>query len=197
MSTTTGTPMSTRAGQFVSTRSGLYAGLTLGLMMLVLGNGWVVDRLRSGEYGLKPRTAVAEQLEWQLWRLDSDFRSFALLRLILLIVLTVGLGAIVGRARPAAAFVGGWAIFLFASIVSSGLAGETVKEGMMAQQGMDPVDQFSHIGQTGTSLGVGLGWLIGLAVLYGSPEWSRPTPATDLDRSQAAAPPHSVAGDPR
>lgn len=197
MSTTSGTPMSTRAGQHVSTKSGLYAGITLGVMLLVLGNGWVIDRLRSGEYAIKARTAVAEQLEWQIWRLTPDFRSFALLRLVLLIVLTVGLGAIVGRARPLTAFVGGWAIFLFASIVSSGLAGETVKEGMMAQQGMDPVEQFSHIGQTGTSLGVGLGWLIGLAVLYGSPEWDQPTPATDLDRSQAAVPPPSVAGDPR
>ena len=162
----------------MSIKSGLFAAITTVVLMLALGNEWVFERSFDADFAQTTRGSISSQLRFQLGELPSEIRGATILRLLLLVVLTAVLGGIVGRARPAAAFVGGWGAFLAASVVSGGVYGLVADEQFVARPGADTVDTFTSVASVGTSLGMWLGWLVGLAVLLGSFGKGQPKPAT-------------------
>ncbi|HEX7136038.1 MAG TPA: hypothetical protein VF228_25890 [Iamia sp.] len=165
----------------MSIKSALYSAVTTVVLLLVLGNGWSVRKLTDeGDFALQTRFSVANQLDFQFWEQPDEPQTGTAVRLLLLIVLAAVLGGIVGRARPAAAFIGGWGAFLAASVVSAGIFGLIVDEDFIGRPGTDSVDTFTLTASFGTSMGMWLGWLIGLAVLLGS--FGRGQPKVDTGR---------------
>lgn len=194
-------------------RSGLLAGITTVLLVLVLGNERVIEEARGGgDLAFQTRTSVTGQLGFQVWDLPSEIRTATVVRLVLLVGLTVVLGAIAGRARPLAAFVGGWSAFLVAAVVSAGVYGLVVDDRFVARPGADTIDSFTVTASFGTAPGMWLGWLVGLAVLVGSlgqdrrsrpapspppgPSWGAPAPPPPWEQQPAppAAPSPPPAG---
>ncbi|QYG91632.1 hypothetical protein HC251_03715 [Iamia sp. SCSIO 61187] len=164
----------------MSIKSGLFAAITTIVVMLVLGNGWVARRAGDGgDFAALTRQSIAGRLRWQVWDAPSGVQGATIAYLLSFIVVTAVLGAIVGRARPLAAFVGGWGAFLAASVVSSGVYGLVVDDRFAPRPGDDVIDTFSFNASPGAVVGMWLGWLVGLAVMLGSlgaDRRSRPAP---------------------
>jgi hypothetical protein len=151
----------------MSIKSGVLAAVTSLVLMLALGNEWVVERAFDGDLAVQTRSSVTGSLRWQIWELPSGMRGAVAGHLVALVVLTFVLGGIAGRSRGLTAFLGGWAAFLAASVVSLGIYGLIIDDDFI-DQGTDVIDQFTGSAGFGAPLGMWLGWLIGLAVLIGS-----------------------------
>lgn len=162
----------------MSIKSGLFAAITTVVLMLALGNTWVVEKSFDAGFAQDTRLGISGSLRFQVGELPSEIRGTTIVRLVLLILLTAVLGGIVGRARPLAAFVGGWGAFLAASVVSAGVYGLLLDDRFVGRPGADTVDTFTSVASSGTPLGMWLGWLVGLAVLLGSFGKGQPKPAT-------------------
>ena len=174
----------------LSVRSGLYAGLTTVLVILLLGNRWVYEGATSSTFANRTRSSISFYLQFGLWDLTPDQRPPAIARLVVLVALAALLGAAVGGTRPITAFVGGWAAFLAASVISAGVYGlvfdESIPEEPAVERGLvDTVTSFGAL--AGTPLGFWVGWVVGLAVLRATrdereaatgPATTRPVPAT-------------------
>jgi hypothetical protein len=166
-------------------KSALFSALTTIVLILAFGNDWMIDKAaEGGDFARQTRLSVTSQLGFQFWDQPSDLRAGTIVRLLLLIVLAALFGGIVGRARPAAAFIGGWSAFLAASVVSAGVYALVVDEDFVSRPGSDTVDSFTLTASFGTSLGMWLGWLVGLAVLLGS--LGRGQPKADTGRPAPA-----------
>lgn len=152
----------------MSIKSGLFAGITTVVLILVLGNSWMRDRAADGDVAEVTRQSIVGQLQFQVWDQPSEIRTAMAVRLVLLVVLAVVFGAIVGRARPAAAFIGGWSAFLAAAVVSGGVYSLVVDDRYAGIGGEDTIDSFTTTAVFGAPIGMYLGWLVGLAVLLGS-----------------------------
>lgn len=176
----------------MSIRSGLLAALTTIVLTLVLGNVRVVRQTHDGgEFAALARGSITGNLRWQVWELPSQERGAVIVHLVALVLLAAVLGAIVGRARPLAAFVGGWGAFLAAAMVSSGVYGIVVDDIFTGRPpDEDVIDTFTATASFGTALGMWLGWLVGLAVMLGSFGADRTT------RSAPPAPPPGGWGSP-
>lgn len=153
----------------MSVKSGLFGAITTVVLMLLLGNRWTFDNVPDG--GPAPET-IRRTVGLFSWDPDRVFRELRLetyVSLIVLIVAVLVLGGIAGRARPAAAFVGGWGAALGAAAISA-MAFTLIAGEDFAFTGPDTeaVDRlFVYAGQ-GAGAMLPVGWLIGLAVMLGS-----------------------------
>ncbi|HEU5149173.1 MAG TPA: hypothetical protein VFU19_01680 [Iamia sp.] len=149
----------------MSIKSGLYAGVATIIVVLALGNQWSYENAVSGTFAGQTRNTISFYLRFEVWNLNPDLRAAAVVRLILLVVLTALLGVFVGGGRPAAAFIGGWTSFLAASVVSAGVYGLVADEETLGVAAPDTVDTFTRVSAVGAPLGIFVGWVVGLAVL--------------------------------
>jgi hypothetical protein len=113
----------------MSIKSGMLAGLVTVILILAFGNNWVAETVQDAEGSTAfTQAAVVIPLHWGD-QIQDGGTGANLGRLLVLVVLTSVLGAFVGRARPLAAFFGGWGIFLAASVVSMGLYAFMAEDG--------------------------------------------------------------------
>jgi hypothetical protein len=153
----------------MSIKSALFAAITTVVLILALGNEWAVEQARdAGETAIQTRASIVGQLRFQFWELPSEIRGPSVVHLVLLVVLAAVFGGIVGRARPLAAFIGGWSAFLAAAVVSAGVYGLILDDRYGGYSGSGSIDTFTGSASIGASLGMWLGWLVGLAVMLGS-----------------------------
>ena len=80
----------------MSIKSALFAAITTVVLILALGNEWMVEQATEGDFARLTRINVVSQLQFQFWDMPSDFRFPTVVRLILLIVLAAVFGGIVG-----------------------------------------------------------------------------------------------------
>lgn len=149
-------------------RAALLAAATTIVLILVLGTTWARDNLTEGSFALQTRLGIIGQMQFQVWDLPSEIRGATVARLVVLVLLTAVLGGIAGRARPAAAFLGGWAALLGASVISAGVYSLFLDDRFDIRPGSDALDEFGLTASFGTPTGLWLGWLVGLAVMLGS-----------------------------
>jgi hypothetical protein len=150
----------------MSFRSALLASITSIVLMLALGNEWVFEKALDGDFARETRASVTGSLRWQIWEVPSDLRAATGVHLLVLVVLTFVLGGLAGRSGRVAAFFGGWAAFLAASVISLGVYALVLGENFSAYE--DVVDRFTASAGFGAPLGMWLGWLVGLAVMIGA-----------------------------
>ncbi len=159
----------------MSIKSGLLAALVTVILILAFGNDWAAEKVQEADGSTAfTQAAVVIPLHWGD-EIQDGGTGATIGRLVVMVLLTVVLGAIAGRARPLAAFVGGWGAFLMATVVSMGLYAFMAEEGSSDSNvgfffgaGADGLDQFTATSIFGAPSGLFLGWLVGLAVMVGS-----------------------------
>lgn len=151
----------------MSIKSGLFAALTAVVLILALGNGAVGDNLPNDTI-----TATAASIHgfflWDLGGFPGKVKTGQYAALVVFVGGVFVLGGLAGRARPLAAFIGGWG----ASIGAAALAGAVYTLIVGDEVGFggsgDIVDRLYLTSGNAAGVMVWLGWLFGIAVMLGS-----------------------------
>lgn len=170
-------------------RSGIFGAITAVVLTLLAGNRWVIDNLPSGGPAPNATRSVAAFFSWDPDRVFRDFRVATYVALVVFILATALLGAAAGRARPLAAFVGGWGAAVGAGAVSGIVFSLVAGEAASFQARGELVDRAYTSATNGTGPMIILGWLVGLAVLLGSFGAKQPKAAPSAGQAPPPGPP--------
>lgn len=156
----------------MSLKSALFSALTAVVLIFGLGNRPLTDAVQDrsgGAFGLTSR-AVVSFYTWDPGRLPDELTGPTVVSLVAFVALAALLGGLAGRARPLAAFIGGWGAAVLAMVVASGLFTLTADEQLFGSfaRSSNALDRMTAGLGRGAAPGLWTGWVIGLAVLLGS-----------------------------
>ncbi len=185
-------------------KSGIFSVITGIVLILLLGNPPVGENLPDSQIAIAS-TRINGFFFWDLGKLSGTFKTAQIVSLLVFLAAVFVLGAIAGRARPLAAFFGGWGAAIgaaaIATIVYSLIVGS---DGFYGGPGSDLLDRAYLAASDGAGVMVVLGWLFGIAVMLGSfgknqprvqpgaPGAYPPPPGPTWDPGPAAPPPSAV-----
>lgn len=156
----------------MSLKSALFAAVTAVVLIGVLGNPPISEAVNERSVrdagGLAGRGVVGPY-SWDLSGLPDDLGRPTVAGLVAFVVLVALLGGLAGRARPVAAFVGGWGAAVLAMALAGGVFALLTDDRFYGDpDGINVLDRVTVGMGRGGAPGVWTGWLIGLAVMLGS-----------------------------
>lgn len=157
----------------MSRTSALLAAAAALLLILAGGNPPLSREFgfRGDDDPIAPLAVSVDFLTWDFGRLDGDFQTATIVNLLLFFVLVTILGGLVGRARPLAAFIGGWGAAMLAAAFATGFARQVLDQRFSAGFGTgrpSRLTSFALGAQIGAGAAFWFGWVVGIAVLAGS-----------------------------
>ncbi len=177
----------------MSVKSGLFGAITTVVLILVLGNRWTVDNVAGRDPAPQATGQIIGFFGWDPDSVFGELRAATYVSLAVLVVAVFVLGGLAGRARPLAAFVGGWGAAIGAAAIASIVFALVAGDRLAFAPSGKLLDRIYLSVSSGTGAMATVGWLVGLAVLLGSFGAKQPK----LVHPGASAPaPYPAAGGP-